>query len=167
MKRHFFPAFNNKLPLSQLAKMGQDTCCDLGVTFRCEHSPENSDLITRLLKMKDITVYIYRDEDDDQVVEVGDVLTPENLFNEKQFSRDFKDENGYTITLPGKELIFKRNVYRAHAYNLRRRETEDPVYDEETDPLSMISVLQQIIADFKTAGADPNDLKIGHLMSEF
>ena len=147
--------------------MGQDTCCDLGVTFCCEYSPENSNLITKLLKIKDIMVYVYHDEDDDQVIEVGDILTPENLFNKKQLDRAFKDEYGYTIILQGKKLIFKRNFYSAHAYNLRRRETLNPVYDEETDPLSMITLIQEIIADFNAVGVNTNDLKIGHIMGEF
>ena len=149
--------------------MGQDTRCNIGVTYRCEYSPKNRELIVKLLKMDEICVFVSADNNDsDEVLEIGDALSAdEDMFNKEKIAESANNWYGYeNLDIIDKEVIFKRDVYKAHARNISRRGNGNALYDECYTALGLITTLQQIIAEFKEIDIKEKELSIGHTMTD-
>jgi hypothetical protein len=149
--------------------MGQDTRCNIGVTYRCEYSPKNRKLIEKLLKMEEISVFITADNNDsDEVLEITDALVAdEDMFNNEVIAKAAHDWYGYkNLVVIDKEVIFKRDVYQAHARNISRRGNGNALYDECYTASGMIATLQKVLAEFKAVGIKEKHLSIGHTMTD-
>lgn len=148
--------------------MGQDTRCDVGVTYRCQYIPENREIIEKLMSMEDISVFICKEEDSDEVLEITDTISADDdMFNPEVLAKAAHDWYGYKdIEIVGKEVFFKVDIYKAHVYNMSRRHHGRPFYDECFTAVGMITTLQKIVDQLKSFGIDENDLTIGHTFTD-
>lgn len=149
--------------------MGQDTRCNIGVTYRCKYSPKNSELIKKLLKLNEICVFVSADKNNsDEVIEITDALaTDEDMFNSEVISKAAHDWYGYkNLVVIDKEVIFKRDVYQAHARNISRRGNGNPLYDELYTASGIIATLKKVLDEFKAIGIKESHLSVGHTMTD-
>lgn len=148
--------------------MGQDTRCNIGVTYRCQYIPENRELIEKIMQMEDISAFIAKEEDSDEVLEITDTIgLDDNMFNPEAINEAAHDWYGYKdIQIVGKEVFFKVNVYKAHVYNMSRRHHGRPLYDECMTAIGMIITLQKIVDELKSFGINEKDLSIGHTFTD-
>lgn len=144
--------------------MGQDTRCNVGVTYRCLYIPENRELIEKIMQMEDISAFIAKEEDSDEMFEITDAIgLDDNMFDPETINEAAHGWYGYKdIEIVGKEVFFKVDVYKAHVYNMSRRHHGRPLYDECLTTKNMISTLQDVVNELKSFGIDENDLAIGH-----
>jgi hypothetical protein len=151
--------------------MGQDTHCNVGVTYHCQYIPENRNIIEKLMQMENISAYIKAEEDSDEVLEItdaiidsqskGDIFSPEYLADAADGWYGHED-----IAIIGEEVFFKVDVYTAHVRNLSRRRTARPIYDECYTAIGMINTLQQIVTELNSFGIHVSDLSIGHTFTD-
>lgn len=144
--------------------MGQDTRCNIGVTYHCQYIPENRELIEKIMRMDDISAFIAKEEDSDEMFEITDaILMNDKMFNPEAIKEAAHGWYGYEdIEIVGKEVVFKVDIYKAHVYNMSRRHHGRPLYDECLTTMSMIATLQHVVDELKSFGIDENDLAIGH-----
>jgi len=148
--------------------MGQDTRCNLGVTYRCKYIPKNRELIQKLMSMDEISVFISTEEDSDEVFEITNaIVTNDDMFNPKVLAETAHDWYGYKdIEIVGKEAFFKVDVYKAHVRNMSRRHHGHPFYDECFTAVGMITTLQKIVDELKSFGIKEKHLSIGHTFTD-
>ena len=150
--------------------MGQDTRCNVGVTYHCQYIPENRELIEKIMKMEDISAFIAAEEDCgcDEMLEITDAIgLDDNMFDPETINEAAHGWYGYKdIEIVGKEVFFKVDVYKAHVYNMSRRHHGCPFYDECFTAVGMITTLQKIVNELKSFGIDENDLAIGHTFTD-
>ncbi len=148
--------------------MGQDTRCNVGVTYRCQYIPKNRELIAKLMGMEDISAFISTEEDSDEVLEITDVISnDEDMFNAEVLAKTAHDWYGYKdIEIVGKEVFFKVDVYKAHVYNMSRRHHGRPLYDVCFTAVGMITTLQKIVDELKSFGIKEKHLSIGHTFTD-
>lgn len=144
--------------------MGQDTRCNVGVTYRCQYIPENRELIAKLMSMEDISAFICKEEDSDEVLEITDTISSDDdMFNPEVLAKAAHDWYGHKdIEIVGKEVIFKVDVYKAHVYNMSRRHHGHPLYDECLTAMDMISTLKHVVKKLKSFGIKKKHMSIGH-----
>lgn len=136
----------------------------------CEYSPENKEILLKLMKMEALTtVHAYK-LDDDEVEDVSNItsMNESEMFDEEIIKTKFEYYYGYErFELIGRTLVFAIEIYKANAYNISRRETECPyVYGAYDTPMNLISNTQQAIADFMAIGISEEDLVVGHIMHD-
>jgi len=148
--------------------MGQDTRCNVGVTYHCKYIPKNRELIAKLMSMEDISAFISTEEDSDEVLEITDAISnDENMFNPEVLAQTAHDWYGYKdIEIVDKEVFFKVDVYKAHVRNMSRRHHGHPFYDECFTAVGMITTLQKIVDELKSFGIKEDDLSIGHTFTD-
>jgi hypothetical protein len=148
--------------------MGQDTRCDIGITYRCEYILENRELIEKIMRMDNISAFIGAGDDTDEVLEITDAITlDDDMFDPEVLAENAHDWYGHDdIEIIGNEVVFKVNVYEAHVRNMSRRRTGNPMYDECHNAIGMITTLQRIVAELKSFGIDENDIAIGHTFTD-
>jgi hypothetical protein len=148
--------------------MGQDTRCKIGVTYHCKYIPKNRTIIEKLLKMEDISAFIQKDEDSDEVLEITDaIIQPSDMFNADILAEEANGWYGHeNIKIIGNDVIFKVNVYEAHVRNMSRRHHCLPFYDECFTAVEMIKTLQKIVNELKSFGIKEKDLSIGHTITD-
>jgi hypothetical protein len=148
--------------------MGQDTRCNVGVTYHCQYIPENRELIVKLMSMEDVSAFISTEEHSDEVLEITDTIAnDENMFNPEVLAKAAHDWYGYKdIEILGKEVIFKVNVYKAHVRNISRRHHGRPLYDACFKAVGMITTLQKIVEQLKSFGIKEKPLYIGHTFTD-
>jgi hypothetical protein len=121
--------------------------------------------------MEEISVFVSADNNDsDEVLEITDVISPENeedMFDKEKIAEAAKGWYGYkNLDIIDEELIFKRDVYKAHARNISRRGNGNALYDECYTASGMIATLQKILAEFKAIGIKEKHLTISHTMTD-
>lgn len=148
--------------------MGQDTCCNIGITYRCKYIPANRELIVKMMSMEDISVFINTKEHSDEVFEITDTISvDESMFEPKVLAKRSYDWYGYKdIEIVRKEVIFKVDVYKAHVRNMSRRHNGYPLYDECFTAVGMITTLQKIVEQLKSFGIKEKHLFIGHTFTD-
>ena len=150
--------------------MGQDTRCDIGVSYICEYTPENKEILLKLMKMKALSsVHAYK-PDDDEVDDVSNVtsIDESQMFDNDVIATQFEYYYGYrSFELIGRTLTFAIEIYKANAYNISRRETECPYVCGESDtPMNLISKIQNAMAEFMAIGISEEDLVVGYVMHD-
>lgn len=120
------------------------------------------------MSMEDISVFICKEEDSDEVLEITDTISADDdMFNPEVLAKAAHDWYGYKdIEIVGKEVFFKVDIYKAHVYNMSRRHHGRPFYDECFTAVGMITTLQKIVDQLKSFGIDENDLTIGHTFTD-
>ena len=153
------------------SKMGQDTRCNIGVTYHCLYIPKNRERIEKIMQMKEISAFVAAEGDccSDEILEITDAIPQNNskMFNPEAIAEAAHGWYGYKdIAIVGKEVVFKVDVYKAHVRNMSRRHHSLPFYDECFTALGMITTLQKIVDELESFGIDENDLAIGHTFTD-
>lgn len=154
--------------------MGQDTVCNVNVSYTCDFTPENYELIAKLIEITDVSVFTYFGKCDDEVVEITDgfidgCFDDDNdmlNINEANIINTITDNYGYKFKKINK-LIFSIKLMHCNVRNISRR--SNPTVHDIIDhtPISLTDAINNATMKFTSIGINQSDVNIDFVMSEY
>lgn len=142
--------------------MGQDTECNVNVSYTCDYTPENYEIIAKLVAIPGIDVYMPHGDSDDEVLVITDTINKNSV---QTIDKDVAEQY-YKEYIDIDTLTFSINIIACYVLNLSRRDHPRVRMSTGRSPGGIIGRIKDTVAKFTAIGIDEADIEVDYMFHD-